>query len=200
MRSRLLGLLFALALVPTLAFADSHKADLFGGGSGGTGGSAIGGYIAGINWGTGLPCLDFVGPTASTQYGGHDGKSLTQTTYNAGVRWTLSSMERDVAADRADRTKKHYVDKPYKPFVQVLYGGVYSNVNDGSGAAVKDQSWDFGGGIDIFSRTAKGPDGRDHYAGLGFRVQYDYIVRVGDSTNFHRVSAGLVWRILKEHK
>ena len=188
------GLLFALALVPAVAYADSHKADLSGGGSGGTGGSALGGFIAGINWGTSLPWLDVVGPTVSQQYGSHDGKSLTQTAYHGGVRVTLSSMERDPQ----DRT--HFLDKPYKPFVQVLIGGVYSNLNDGSGLALKDFSWDVGGGIDIFSHTAKGPDGRDHSAGLGFRVQYDYIVRTGDGANFHRVSAGVVWRILKEHK
>lgn len=193
MRVRFYGLLVALLTIPTLAFAESHKADLFGGGSGGNGGSTIGGYLVGINWGTSVPWLDVVGPTVSTQYGGHDGKSLSQTAYHGGVRLTLTSMKKD------PKDREHYLDVKCKPFVHVLVGGVYTNINDGSGKALKDVSWTFGGGFDKFWHT-RDMNGRAHTTGVGFRVQYDYIVRTGDHTNFNRVAAGVVWRILKEHK
>jgi hypothetical protein len=201
MRVRVTSLFLAVLLAPTVAFAESHKADLFGGGSGGTGGSKIGGYIVGVNWGTCVPWIDVVGPTVSTQYGGHDGKSLTQTAYHGGVRLTLTSMQRDRAAEKAapSTSQKYYVDKDVKPFVHFLVGGVYSNINDGSGQALKDWSVTIGGGVDKFFHKVS-LNGRDHVTGVGFRVQYDYVVRSGDSTNFHRVSAGVVWRILKEHK
>ena len=185
MRVRLTSLFLTILLIPAMAFAESHKADLFGGGSGGTGGSTIAGYLVGINWGTSNPWIDVVGPTVSTQYGGHDGKSLTQTAYHGGIRLTVRS--------------KQHVDMEYKPFVHVLFGGVYTNINDGSGQALKDASWTFGGGVDKFFHKIT-VQGLDHMTGVGFRVQYDYIVRVGDHTNFHRVSAGVVWRILKDHK
>lgn len=190
MRVRLASLLTAILLVPAAAYAESHKADLFGGGSGGNGGSTIGGWIAGINWGTACPWLDIVGPTASTQFGGHDGKSLSQIAYHGGARVTLTSMK--TARDG------HAVDQTIKPFVHVLVGGVYTNINDGSGQAFKDLSWTFGGGVDKFWHHTT-LNGRDHTSGVGFRVQYDYIVRNGDHTNFSRVSAGIVWRILKVH-
>jgi hypothetical protein len=42
-------------------------------------------------------------------------------------------------------------------------------------------------------------DGRDHYFGVGVRVQLDYIIRPGDHTNFTRVSAGVVYRVPGHH-
>ena len=39
----------------------------------------------------------------------------------------------------------------------------------------------------------------DHFSGVGYRVQYDYIIRSGDRESFSRVSAGIVYRLLKTH-
>ena len=122
------------------------------------------------------------------------GLATLMLTGSAGARMNAQQTAKPGARPAAAYTP------PKTPWGDPQIGGVYSNLNDGSGLALKDFSWDVGGGIDIFSHTAKGPDGRDHSAGLGFRVQYDYIVRTGDGANFHRVSAGVVWRILKEHK
>ena len=191
MRVRVFSLLLALLTIPTFAFADAHKADFYGGGSGGTGGSIIGGFIAGVNWGTKCPWFDVVGPVASNQGGGHDEKALSQTVFHGGGRFTLTSMRKD--------REGHYLDKRYKPFGQILVGGVITNINDGSGDAIKDFSYTFGGGIDTFLHKPKQLHGREHSAGVGIRVQVDYVVRPGDHTNFTRVSAGVIYRILKEN-
>ena len=89
MRVRFFSLLIALLTIPALAFAESHKADFFGGGSARQRRAArSAAYIAGRQLGYLLPWLDVVGPVASTQDGGHDGKALSQTAYHGGVRLT----------------------------------------------------------------------------------------------------------------
>ena len=183
MRIRLTFLLLALLLVPGLAYADAHKMDYFLGGSGGDGGSGIGGAHASINWGTKIPWLDVVGPDFSVQFGGHQGKSLTQVAYQGGLHFTLTSM------------KKPYKDMPVKPFAHFMAGGVYTN--DSTGKAFKDGAFSFGFGVEQFFK--KDATQTDHFSGVGYRVQYDYIIRSGDRESFSRVSAGIVYRLLKTH-
>lgn len=200
MRVRLASLFLAILVVPAVAFAESHKADFYLGSSGGSGGSTIGGFIAGSNWGTPCPWFDVVGPVFSTQGGGHESKALSQTVFQGGARLTLSAMNRDRAAeaneapDKNGNKKKLYFDRGWKPFAQALVGGTIVNINDGSAKAIKDWSYTLGVGVDKFWHTMK-RDGRVHYFGAGVRVQVDYVIRPGDHTNFTRVSGGFVYRV-----
>ena len=175
MRVRFFSLLLALLTIPTLAFADFHKADFYGGGSGGTGGSAVGGVLGSINWGTQIRWFDAVLADVSWQHGSHEGKALNQVAIQAGGRFFMTSFNK--------------VDKPYKPFLHVLIGGVHTGQE--SKPWLHDMSITVGGGYEHFWKKEG-----DHYKGLGVRGQVDLVMRPGDSAKFWRYSGGIVYRDL----
>jgi len=173
-------------LVPALAHADGHKADLFGGITFGDGGSTVTGVRQAVAFGTKVRWFDFVAADIDTRFGKHDGAALTQFAWHvAGGRFTLNPGARCTL------------------FAQVIGGGVYTN--DGTNTARKNGSGAFGFGVEYaFGERATNPPGQppkpQPYLGLGFRVQYDYITRAGAPENFSRVSAGFVYRIPKHLK
>jgi hypothetical protein len=182
MRVRLLCLVLAIFLVPALVHADGHKADLYGGFSFGDGGSKIAGFNQSLAWSLPSPKahkLTLVIPDVSVQFGGHDGKDLTQVAYLFGARVSLTP-----------RYSRH------KAFAQALYGGVYTN--DGTVDAGSNQAGAIGAGYETFfhDRTEAAKKTGDPHLGLGFRVQIDYVFR-SERESFTRASAGFVYRFEK---
>ena len=177
MRVRLSCVVLAMFLVPALAHADGHKADLFGGITFGDGGSTVTGVRQAVAFGTKVRWFSVVAADIDTRFGKHDGKALTQFVWHlGGARFTLNP------------------DARCKVFAQVIGGAVYTN--DGTDAAGNNGSGAIGLGVEYaFGERAAEPPGP--YLGLGFRVQYDYITRAGTRENFSRVSAGFVYRIAK---
>ena len=186
MRGRLTALLLATLLVlPTFAFADGHKADYFAGGSGGTGGSKLGGIAQSLVFGFGrerVPWLGITAADASFQFGGENGRDLTQLTLQWGARVTLTSLKK-LAPDAADTR--------VKVFVQGAGGFAYTN--DGTDQSGSNGVGSFGGGIQWFAKTLR--PGENRYAGLGFQAQADYIWRA-DRDGYWRVAGGVVYRFL----
>jgi hypothetical protein len=188
MRVRLSCLVLAMFLVPALAHADGHKADLYAGFSFGDGGSKISGFHQSLAWSLPSPkdspspkahWLTLVIPDVSVQFGGHNGKDLTQVAYLFGARVSLTS-----------RYSRH------KVFAQGLYGGVYTN--DGTVDAGSNQAGASGAGYETFfhDRTEAAKKIGDPHLGLGFRVQIDYVFR-SERESFTRASAGFVYRFAK---
>ena len=191
MRGRLTALLLATLLVlPTFAFADGHKADYFAGGSGGTGGSVVGGFAQSLFFGAEHACCPWLGIGAadgSVQFGGENGKDLTQLTLQWGGRVTLTSL------------KKPNPDTQLKVFVQGAGGFAYTN--DGTDQSGKNGVGSFGGGIQWFAHQQPHPDGSKEmrYGGLGLQAQVDYIWRT-EREGYVRVAGGVVYRFLHPKK
>jgi len=167
-----------------LARADGHKADLYAGFSFGDGGSKITGFNQSLAWTLPSPKvhkLTIVLPDMSVQFGGHDGKDLTQVAYMVGPRVSLTP-----------RYSRH------KLFVQGLFGGVYTN--DGTVDAGNNPTGAIGAGYEAFfhDRTEADVKANRPHLGLGFRVQVDYIMR-SDRDSFTRASAGFVYRFAKHY-
>lgn len=194
MRVRFCGLFIALLAIPTLAFADAHKADYYGGGSGGTGGSTVKGAALSLVFGAEdflgerYRCLGITVADASFQFGGHNGKDLQQTTLQFGARVTLTSLRKPPANDTR-----------VKIFVQGAGGFAYTN--DGTDQSGSNGVGSVGGGIQVFAHKVPAPESTTakHYGGVGFQWQYDYIFRAG-RPGYWRTSAGVVIRALHKEK
>jgi len=188
MRVRLTCLLSTLLLVPSLVYADGHKAGLSGGGSGGNGASKLFGFNLGFEhklpgdvpdlakykyWWLGMVLAD-----VSVQFGSHEGQ-VTQVTYMAGARVSLTPRHAD-----------------NKFFAHGLLG--FSNTNHLNHGAGNDFVYAFGGGYERFKkRTPEQIKANQTHEGLGFRTQVDIIIRDNDDFDlgtFTRVSAGIVYR------
>jgi hypothetical protein len=177
MRVRLSSLFVALVLVPTLSFADSHKADLYGGGSGGTGASSVGGVHGSIAWDLkDYPRFSVVVADFSTQFGSHQGKDLTQVSYLWGARvWLNRAGSRN------------------KAFVQVLGGGVY--YNDGTPASGAKPAIGFGGAYELgLGEPVKTSTGTDCVWGIRGEVER---IKPRNRDAFTRVSGGVVFRFVR---
>src|SRR4029453_8645873 len=177
MRVRLTCLLSTLLLVPSLVYADGHKAGLYGGGSGGNGASKLFGFHEGLEW----PLhkywrVSIVAPDISVEFGSHEGVKVTQFGWMFGARVAL-----------------HRRYAPNKYFVHATGGGVYTN--DGTSDAGTNGVIALGGGYErFFKKVTKEQVAAGTHEGLGIRVQYDYIFRDGDTPRrdgFSRVSAGV---------
>ena len=192
MRGRLTALLLATLLVlPTFAFADGHKADYFAGGSGGTGGSVVGGFAQSLFFGAEHACCPWLGIGAadgSVQFGGENGKDLTQLTLQFGARVTLTSL------------KDPNPDTQLKVFVQG--GGGFAYTNDGTDQSGSNGVGSIGGGVQWFFHKVQVPDGTPGemlYGGIGLQAQVDYIWRA-DRDGYWRVAGGVVYRFLHPKK
>jgi hypothetical protein len=194
MRVRLTCLLSTLLLVPSLVYADGHKAGLSGGGGGGNGASKLFGFHLGFDhklpgdaktladynyWRWSLVLADL-----SVQFGSHDGQA-TQVTYMAGARYELTPrFSQNKVAARA------------------LLG--VANTNHLNHGAKNDFVYAFGGVYEWFrKRTAEEIKNDDPQLGLGFHVQVDVIIRDNDELDlgtFTRVSAGVVYRFRRHHQ
>jgi hypothetical protein len=176
MRVRLLLLAFMVILVPNQARADDHRADLYGGFSGGGGGSALYGFhqaLALTSPQPGSKDLSFVVPDLSVHFGSHDGSDVTQVALMFGGRLTP-----------VKENWRHTVS------VQVLVGTVYTNEG---GAGDADWAMSFGGLYELPLTTRSTP-----YYGWAFRAQIDYINRFSDTRDdLPRLSAGLSYRFAK---
>lgn len=175
MSRRLVPLVLAL-LLPTLAHADDHNADQFGGLSGGGGGSTLFGYRHAFALEAPRPNnrdLGFVLADVSVQFG----EEVTQVAFMAGPRWAIGKP-----------------DNPNKLLLQFLAGVVYTNdgseVTTGTTDTIDTTNKDFsiavGVGYEFIAHR---------YSKWGFRIQADGIRRFGDADDWlPRVSVGLVYR------
>lgn len=194
MRGRLtLLLLVTLLIFPAAALADGHKADYFAGGSGGTGGSKLGGVAQSLVFAFGrerCPWLGLTAADASVQFGGENGKHLTQLTLQWGARVTLTSLK---------KPDPKTPDTQVKVFVQGAGGFAYTN--DGTDQSGSNGVGSFGGGIQWFAEKGPHPDGsnEERYGGLGLQAQADYIFRA-DRDGYWRVAGGVVYRFLHPKK
>jgi hypothetical protein len=189
MRVRVTFLFLAILFIPALAFADAHKADYYGGGSGGTGGSKVGGFVQSLVFGV-ERCrwLGVTAADASVQFGGENGKDLTQFTYQFGARVTLTSFKTPPAND----TK-------VKVFVQG--GGGWAYTNDGTDQSGANGVGSLGGGIQWFAHKlpVPGATNKSAHGGIGVQAQLDYIWRA-ERQGYWRASAGVVYRFLHQEK
>lgn len=162
-----------ILLAPTVASADGHRAGFFAGFSIARGSTLKGFHLAG-DWSPSkfppkLKYLYFEGDF-SWHKGDHDGTDVTRITGLGGVRLSLGHPLTQVAG----------VLKRHAFSYHTLVGGAG---RDGS----KDFTTAIGGAYDFVT---------NHNApSLGFRAQYDYLIRTNKTENFHRFSVGLVWRV-----
>lgn len=174
---RLHPLLMALIILalPGLAFADDHKADGYGGGSGSRG-SFLGGFEAAYTRIFSDGDFGFVA-NVSVHFGEHEGEDIARTTLLGGLQWTLPEPGgREGSQSPQSRNQ-------YTFALQMLVGAVFTDTGDGTVPAVA-----LGGQYDyIFNRD-------DPTRGWGVRARADYVFTDG-SDNFPRVSFGLVYRI-----
>jgi hypothetical protein len=174
MRLRLSGLVLAIVLVPTLANADDHRADWYGGFSGGGGGSKLFGFHESLGIGfpqTKAENLSIVGDL-SVHFGSSDaGTDVTQVAFMGGARYTFAK----------DNSR-------HKPSAHFLAGTVYSN-DGGSGG--KNGAIAVGGTYEFLLKRGAAP-----MSGWGIRFQIDYFNRA-DRSNFTRISSGIVYRFVK---
>ena len=145
MRVRFYGLLVALLTILTIAFAESHKADLS---------AAASAVMAAAP--LRLPRGHQLGHIRAMAgcCGSHGEHSLRRSRRQV-LEPNRVSWRRAPDADVERRTpedREHYLDVECKPFVHVLVGGVYTNIN-AAGKSPEDVSWTFGGGFDKFWHT-----------------------------------------------
>ena len=193
MRVRLTSLFLTMLLVPAVASAESHKADYYTGVSGGTGGSSVKGLAQSLVFGC-EKCgerwrwLGFTAADGSFQFGGHEGKDLTQATVQFGARVTVTSLR-----------KPPQNDTRVKLFVQGAGGFAYTN--DGTDQSGTNGVGSFGFGAQVFLHKqpvmsqSGTPTNKSHWGGLGFQWQYDYIWRT-TRPGYWRTSGGVVIRFL----
>jgi hypothetical protein len=184
MRIRLFCLVLAILLVPTLAGADDHWADLYAAASGGGGGSKLFGFHEAVAKGypvdpakpRKLSKLSFVLSDLSVHFGSHDnGTDVTQVTFLFGGRYTFA--------------KPHH---KAKFSAHGLLGGV--NTNDGG-----DKNTDFAGAVGFGVEYLPTPKDPRLGKGLGIRAQVDRVFREGERGDFWRISGGIFYRI-GQHK
>ena len=164
-------LVLAFLLVPTVARADDHRMDLFGGYSGGNGGSTTNGVHQSIAWGfqPKLPRLTWVVADFSTQSAKHgDGTRVTQVIAATGLRVT------------GIKGTHHH-----KPFFHFLVGNAYTN--DGQPDANNPATL-LGFGYEFVHAPT------DPKKGLAVRVQGDRVFMAGAREDFWRWSVGILYR------
>lgn len=174
MRTRILGLVLTLLLVPAAARADDHRADAYSGFSFGNGFSKVSGlYMAFAlpmpSEKAALHRLSVVGDFGA-QFGRHDDTSLTQVLSMVGLRYTFARGE------QSNKISAH-----------VLVGTQYVN---SSAQAENSAAFNIGMAYEFI----KNPTSEKLLDGLGFRVQADLIIRTGEQDNSWRVVIGPVYR------
>ena len=174
---RILRWLAVIALVlPASAWADDHRADINGGGS-----YAKGSHLFGVHGGVAFTLPEphrhwsVIAFETSVQSNGDE----TRNTLMSGLRYTL-------------RVRDH-VNHNHKVFVHTMIG--LGQRGDG-GRFDNDFAAAFGGGWEyIWNKPeTKGVPPQDVN---GFRVQLDYVIAQGETTNFPRLSFGYVRRLKK---
>src|SRR5262245_43266314 len=177
MRVRLSCLVLGALLVPILAYADNHNADYYGGLSFGNGGSILVGFDQAFAKArvTGSPCKPgYTFADIGAHFGEHEGQDVTQFFYLTGPRCTFTKRD-------GSRNLVH---------AQFLFGGVHSNdgqagPNDGAVAV----------GVAFDRVLADHPTPQTRFPGLGIRVQFNQIWRIGDDReSISRLSVGLLYR------
>jgi len=178
MRMRLFCLVLGVLLVPTLARADDHWADLYAAFSGGGGASKLFGFHEAVAKGparsasTNLKKLSFVLSDLSVHFGSHDdGTDVTQVTFLFGGRYTLLKPEHKA-----------------KVSFHGLLGGV--NTNDGG-----NKNTDFAGAVGFGVEYIPTPQDPNPAKAIGIRAQVDRVFRKGDREDFWRISGGIFYRI-----
>ena len=178
MRIRLFCLVLAILLVPTLARADDHWADLYAAFSGGGGASKLFGFHEAVAKGSPGPPLSkrrklsVVLSDLSVHFGSHDnGTDVTQVTFLFGGRYTLLKPEHKA-----------------KVSFHGLLGGV--NTNDGG-----DKSTDFAGAVGFGLEYIPTPEDPKPGKAFGIRTQVDRVFRKGERSDFWRISGGIFYRI-----
>ena len=182
MRVRFFSLLIALLTIPTLAFADSHKADFTGGYADGTGGSRLKGvqFAAALHEPATLPhrltwLVDY-----SHRSGTDNGQSVKQDAWLFGARAMLTPPACKL-----------------KFFAEGILGSV--NTNDGVTSGYKTAGG-IGFGAEFFPTkavpTQRGHDTQEH---VGLRLQVDHVWR-SERGDFTRVTIGLVYRWIEAKK
>ena len=171
-------------LTATVAHADDHRADLYGGFSWAQGSSLFGvheSYSLLIPKVTSKD-LSIVGDFA-VNFGSEAGSDLTRVTFLAGPRVShgLRANNKNVL------------------FGHALLGLVYSN-SDGIEQG-KDFAFGLGGGWEYFPKRDPGDPKAIPPIPVpnlwGIRVQVDYVFRSDDAENFTRVSVGVIYRFNK---
>ncbi len=168
MRSRRPWLILVFVLVPTVARANDHVADLLFAASLG-GGSVLRGGRAAITWTMPKPTTRDVALflDLSVLDGEHDDNDVTKVGYLFGIRWTP-----------AGENQKHL------PTFHALVGDMKHNSGPEKG---NHWAFAFGGGYEIV------PVATRTVSEWAFRTDADVIV-VNDASSFVRASAGVVWR------
>lgn len=178
MRIRRLWLVPGMLLLPTVAFADDHKA--FFGGLSQIYASTLTGLHLTYEQKTPRPGNLLIVGDFSTQWGTHEGLDLRRTTAMGGVRFAFASRS-EAAGPTAQQASGH----------PRHIGGVHALigiVNDSDGG---DEGTD--GALAVGASYAFVARRFASNAALGIRVQADYINRLGDSDGFPRVSVGAVY-------
>jgi hypothetical protein len=174
MRIPFSAFLCALLLSPAVARADDHRADWYGGFSGGSGASKLAGFYNAfaIPLPSQNPRLHRMSllTDVSVQFGKHDGQSVSQVVYMAGAKYTFARRE------QKNKVSAH-----------ILGGTEYYNT---AGNASNTGVLAFGVGYEFIPA----PTSSNLLDGLGVRVQVDSVFRSGDRENFWRVSGGLIYR------
>jgi hypothetical protein len=160
-------LFLLVLLVPAIALADDHKADVAGAVSYGNGSTTWGPHVMAA---CSLPFLDHnlsVLGDFSAHFGSDDGSDADRVSLMGGVRYTFA---------KAKSYPKHV------PFGHVLLGTVHSH----EGGEDTDFAVAFGGGYEFVPYRSANP----RQEGVAFRVQADYLAGAG----FFRFSGGVVYR------
>jgi hypothetical protein len=182
MRVRFTSLFLAILFVPTLALADSHKADFTGGYADGTGGSRLKGFgvAAALHAPATVPhrltwLVDY-----SHRSGTDNGVTVKQDAWLFGARAMLTPPSCKL-----------------KFFAEGLFGPV--NTNDGVTSGYK-KAGGIGLGAEYFpTKAVPTQRGYDTQTNLGLRVQVDHVWR-SERGDFTRVYVGLVYRLIEAKK
>lgn len=177
MRIRRPWLVLVLLLVPTIARAHNHFADVCFGVSDAHESMLVGPFVTvsktfETSTDSKLRNLSLIGDL-STHWGSHDDLDVRRVFFMGGLRYTFAG----------DQHQKHL------PFVEVLLGGVHNKDDDGNGNSEGDADPALAIGAGYEHVMSGSP------YGWGIRVQGGYIVRPGDVTP--RISVGLVKRFGK---
>jgi hypothetical protein len=183
MRIRRSWLVLGILLVSTTARADDHRADWFGGLSGGRGSTLVGVHQS-YALTLGMPDFSVVVADFAVQFGSHNGSDVTQVPYMAGLRANFWKPDH----------KKHLF------FAQVLGGGLYRNsgVTSGNGGAKSGNDGAIALGVGWEFLPARQESGGQTIGDTwGIRVGFDYIFSIGEFDNAPRLSVGVVYRFTK---
>jgi hypothetical protein len=177
MRVRRPWLFLLVLLVPGIARADDHKADVMAALSYGNGSTTWGPHVSAACV---LPVLDrrlSVLGDMSSHFGSDDGNDADRVAMMGGFRFTAT---------------KPGTYSEHQPFGHVLLGAVHSH----EGGEDTDFAVAFGGGYEFVpNRAAKSSGATPGHEGVAFRVQLDYLAGAG----FFRFSGGVVYRFKRDH-